>query len=94
MIRSFKHKGLKRLYEEDDPRGVPPFLIDRLRLALARLNAVDSIQGMNFAGYRLHALKGNWKGYWSITLTGNRRMVFKFDEATNEAYEVALVDYH
>lgn len=92
MIRSFKHRGLKRLYEDGDRRGIRPDLIEDVEDILGRLDRAETPQAMNLPGYRLHALKGNLKGFWSVTVRANWRVVFRFDGA--DAFEVELTDYH
>lgn len=66
MIQSLRHKGLKRLYEDDDPRGVVAEHTQELRDILARLDAAGAAADMNLPGFRLHALKGELKGFWSV----------------------------
>ena len=92
MIRSIRHKGLKRLYEDDDPRGVIAEHAGKLRDVLARLDAAARIDDINLPGFRLHALKGDWKGYWSVTVRANWRVVFRF--AAGDVLDVDYVDYH
>jgi proteic killer suppression protein len=62
MIVSFKHRGLQRLFEEEDPRKLPPDLVDRIRAILARLHQAETIEDINVHSYKLHPLKGNRKG--------------------------------
>lgn len=93
MIRSFRHKGLRRLFEDDDARGIPSQLAGKLRNILTFLNAANTPeQAAPFPGLRLHPLKGDMRGMWSITVTGNLRVVFRFEAA--DVYDVDLVDYH
>lgn len=93
MIRSFRHKGLRQLFEDDNPRGVPSQLARKLRNIVTFLNAASSPeQAAPFPGLRLHLLKGDMRGKWSITVTGNWRVVFRFENG--DAYDVDLVDYH
>jgi proteic killer suppression protein len=93
VIRSFRHKGLRRLFEEDDVRGIPPQLAGRLRSILTFLNAATTVeQAAPFPGFRLHPLRGNLKGMWSITVSGNWRVVFRFEEG--DAFELDFLDYH
>jgi len=92
MVKSFKHRGLKRLYEEDDRRGIRPDLVEDVEDILARLDRVDTPQAMNLPGYRLHALKGDMKGFWSVTVRANWRIVFRFEGA--DVFDVELIDYH
>jgi toxin HigB-1 len=65
MIRSIRHKGLRRLHEDDDPRGVIREHVEKLRDILARLDAAGRIADMDLPGFRLHPLKGEWKGLWA-----------------------------
>ncbi len=88
MILKFRHKGLKRLYEADSPKGVQPEHVERLRRRLTNLDAATQPDDLDLPGYRLHQLKGDRKGEWSITVSGNWRVTFKF-----EGHDVTDVDY-
>ena len=79
MIQSIRHKGLRRLYEEDDPRGVTAEHVVKLRDILVRLDASGSVADMDVAGFKLHPLKGDRRGFWAITV---------------RALDVGYVDYH
>jgi proteic killer suppression protein len=93
VIRTFRHKGLRRLFEEKDVRGVPPQMASKIRRMLAQLNVSESPDDMGgMPGWRLHPLKGSRSGEWSVTVTGNLRIVFRFDG--KDAVEVDLIDYH
>lgn len=92
MIRSIRHKGLKRLYEDDDRRGVRAEHLTKLQDILARLDAARSIADIDLPGFRLHALKGDLKGFWAVTVTANWRVIFRFEN--HDAADVDLVDYH
>jgi len=92
VIRSIRHKGLKRLYEDDDRRGVSGQHLDRLRDILARLDASTALADMDLPGFRLHPLKGELKGFWAVTVRANWRVIFRFAEG--EALDVDYVDYH
>jgi len=92
MVRSIRHKGLKRLYEEDDPRGVVAEHAAKLRDILARLDAAGTVTDMDLPGFRLHRLKGALKGFWAVTVRANRRVIFRF--ADGDALDVDYVDYH
>ena len=81
MIKSFRHKGLKRLFETGERRGVAPDLADRLRRQLDVLNRARTSADMNLPGYRLHRLKGNRAGQWSIHVNNQFRICFRW--ATN-----------
>lgn len=92
VIRSIRHKGLKRLYEVDEARGVSSDHVDKLRDILARLDAASEISDMNLPGFRLHPLKGEFRDYWSITVRSNWRAIFRFVD--HDAWDVDYVDYH
>jgi proteic killer suppression protein len=92
VIRSLKHRGLKRLYERGDRSGIRSDLLDVVEDILARLDAADTPQAMNLPGYCLHPLKGELKGFWSVTVRANWRVVFRFQGA--DAFDVELTDYH
>jgi len=92
MIESFKHKGLERFFVSGTKSGVCPEQATRLRLILGRLHAVTSPGDMNLPGLRLHELKGDRKGCWSVTVSGNWRVTFKFTDG--DAIEVDYEDYH
>ena len=92
MIKSFKHRGLKRLYERGERRGIRSDLLDIIEDILARLDEADIPQAMDLPGYRLHPLKGDVKGLWSVIVRANWRIVFRFEG--NDVFDVELVDYH
>ena len=92
MIRSFRHKGLKRLHEDDNPRGVAAEHVLKLRDILVRLDAVTSIADMDVPGLCLHLLKGDYKGLWAVTVRANWRVVFRFEQG--DAFDVDYLDYH
>jgi len=92
MIRSITHKGLRRLYEDDDGRGLNVEHLEKLLDILARLDAAQVPEDMNLPGFRLHALKGGMKGFWAVTVRANWRVVFRLIEG--DAFDVDYVDYH
>lgn len=92
MIRSIRHKGLRRLYEDHDARGVISEHTEKLRDILARLDAAITPADMNLPGFRLHSLKGDFKGFWAVSVRANWRVIFRF--AQGEAVDVDYVDYH
>ena len=92
MIQSIRHKGLRRLYEEDDPRGVIREHAEKLRDILARLDAASTVEDMDLPGFRLHPLKGDLKGFWAVTVRASWRVIFRFIESN--ALDVDYVDYH
>ena len=92
MIESFKHKGLKKLFEDDDRRKVPGAHRDKTARILARLNEAVTVQNMGLPGYKLHPLKGDLAGFWSVSVSGNWRIIFRFEDGA--AHDVDLIDYH
>ena len=94
-IRSFSHKGLKRLYAEDDARAVPPDAIDKLRKMLAFLEDMQAAEELrSLATWKAHLLTGDRKGTWSLSVTGNRRLTFRVDSVESEVWGLDLEDYH
>jgi proteic killer suppression protein len=92
MIVTFKHRGLKRLYERGDRSLIRPDLLETVEDILARLDQAATPQALNLPGYRLHSLKGDLRGFWSVTVRANWRIIFRFEG--NDAFDVELVDYH
>jgi len=92
MIKSFRHKGLKRFFEQGRADGVSPKHTARLSQILALLNTADSVEDMNLPGLKLHELKGKRKGTWSITVSGNWRITFTITE--HDVLDVNYEDYH
>lgn len=92
MIRSFKHRGLKRLYERDDRGGIRTDLVDTVKEILTVLDDAATPLDLNLPGYRLHSLKGELKGFWSVTVRANWRIIFRFQG--EDAFDVELIDYH
>jgi toxin HigB-1 len=94
-IRSFAHKGLKRLYTEDSVKGVSPDAADKLRKMLAFLDDMQDPEELHsLPAWKAHTLVGNRKGVWSLSVTGNRRLTFRVNVADGEIYDVDLEDYH
>ena len=92
MIRSIRHKGLKRFYETDDARGIFGEHVQRIRDILARLDAARVIGDLNMPGFRLHTLQGHYRGLHAITVRANWRIVFRFVQP--DVWDVDYVDYH
>ncbi len=92
MIVSFRHKGLKLVYEKGDRRRLSSEHADKIERILARLDEATEPRNMDLPGFRLHPLKGDLAGYWSVSVSGNWRIVFRFDGAN--VRDVDLVDYH
>jgi proteic killer suppression protein len=92
MIVRFRHKGLERLFASGETRGVSAQQAKRLRRLLASLSTATSPLNMNIAGYQLHPLVGEREGEWAVSVSGNWRLVFRFEG--ENATDVDLVDYH
>ncbi|MCY4394755.1 MAG: type II toxin-antitoxin system RelE/ParE family toxin [Rhodospirillaceae bacterium] len=92
MIASFRHRGLKALYEGRTVRRVAPAHIEKLRDILAALDLSREPGDMNLPGFRLHELKGRLKGHWAVSVSGNWRVTFRFEDGA--AVDVNYVDYH
>ena len=92
MIRTFKHKGLERLFTKGDHRGIPAQSAARIERMLDRLDAIVKPGDMDLPGYRFHPLKGVRAGMFAVSVSGNWRLTFRFDG--KDAIEVNLEDYH
>ena len=92
MIETIRHKGLRLLFEEDNAKGVNAEHVRKLKQILAALQAAQTIDGMRVPTFGLHALKGDLKGFWAVTVRANWRVIFRFEDG--QAREVDLVDYH
>ncbi len=94
-LTRFRHKGLRQLHADDNAKGVPPAAADKLRKLPFALETASNLEQMNrFPGWKLHRLKGDLKEFWSLTVTGNWRLVFRYDEEANSASDIDLIDYH
>ena len=92
MITSIKHRGLKRLFETGDTRGVRQDHVQRLRRILNLLKRAETPADMDLPGYRLHPLKGERKGFYAVNVSGNWRLIFRFEDG--HVIDVDYVDYH
>ena len=92
MIVRFRHNGLQLLYEKGDRRRVTPAYAAKIERILARLDEATGPADMDLPGFRLHPLKGNLAGYWSVSVSSNWRIVFCFEGV--HASDVDLIDYH
>ena len=92
MIESFKHKGLRSLFEQDDGRKVKAEQVERLRLILSALDQASNAQDLIHPTFKLHPLKGDRKGSWAVTVRATWRVTFRFEDGN--AHDVALEDYH
>ena len=95
QLTRFRHKGLRRLYAEGSAKGVPAAMADKLRKLLFALETADDLdQASRFPGWKLHPLKGDLKEFWSLSVTGNWRLIFRYDEEANSVSDLDLIDYH
>ena len=92
MIKSFRHKGLRRFFETGSTAGIQTAHARKIRLELTALETASIIEDMAVPGFHLHPLKGNRKGQWSITVSGNWRITFEFRDGN--AYLLDYEDYH
>jgi proteic killer suppression protein len=92
MIGNIRHKGLAALYYDDQTKGVKQSLVKRLRYILALLATAFNVEDMNLPGLKLHQLKGDLSGFYAVTISGNWRVIFRFEDG--QATDVDLLDYH
>ena len=92
MIQSFRHKGLRKLFETGSTAGVLASHAKRLRMQLAALDSAHSIEDMDIPGFALHPLKGSMRGRWAVSVNGNWRLTFEFKDGN--AYVLDYEDYH
>jgi toxin HigB-1 len=92
VIKSFRHKGLRTLFESGSAAGVRPDHTKRLRMQLAALDSAQTVEDMDIPGFRLHLLRGDLAGRWSISVNGNWRVTFEFRDGN--AYVLDYEDYH
>lgn len=92
MIKRFRHRGLEALYKKDRTGGVNPQHVQKIQRILARLDVAARPNDMDLPGWRLHPLKGELAGFWSVTVNANWRIIFRFDN--DDVTDVDYVDYH
>jgi len=92
MIKSFRHRGLKALYESRQPTKLAPAHVAKLKRILTMLDQTSGPEGMDIPGFRLHPLKGRLKGHYAVSVSGNWRVTFRFEEG--HAFDVDYIDYH
>lgn len=93
MIESIIHKGLRLLWEKDDSSKLPSIQLEKIRRILTVLDTIKTLEPVRqIPGYKLHSLSGDLKGYWSISITGNYRIIFRFEN--ENVYDVNYIDYH
>jgi len=94
-IRNFVHKGLKRLYTEDNPKGLPADALDKIRKMIAFLQDMEDADELrSILAWKAHQMSGDRKGTWSLYVTRNWRLTFRVDAAENEILDVNYEDYH
>jgi len=92
MIRGFRSRALKRFYERGENKQIRADHRQTVRDILVRLDAAAEPEDMNLPGFRLHRLKGDYAGYWAVTVRANWRVIFRFEEG--HASDVDYLDYH
>lgn len=92
MIKSFRHKGLERFFLKGSKSGIKPQHAGKLRIQLTTLEHATSPKDMNAPGWRLHRLSGDLAGFYSVSVSGNWRLIFRFERT--DATDVDYVDYH
>ena len=92
MIKSFVHKGMERFFLTGSKAGIQPNHANRIRLILAQLQQARTIEDMNIPTLKLHELKGDRRGTWSVTVQANWRITFRF--SSGDAEDVDYEDYH
>ncbi|AWY01571.1 Killer protein [Marinomonas primoryensis] len=92
MIKTFKHKGLKKYFETGSASGIQAKHERKIRMQLAAIDTAQEVDDINLPGFNLHPLKGNRDGIWSITVNGNWRITFEFVDGN--AYILNYEDYH
>lgn len=93
MIESIKHKGLKLLWEKDDSSKLPQLQVEKIRRILTSLDIMTTLKPLQgIPGYRLHRLKGKLNNYYVVTVTGNYRIIFRFEEES--VLDIDYIGYH
>ena len=92
MIQSFKHKGLRQLFEKGTAKGIRTDHVAKVENILAVLNRARKPSDMDLPGFGLHPLKGDLKNFWSVTVRANWRIIFRFEDG--EVHDVDLLVYH
>jgi proteic killer suppression protein len=92
MIKSFKHKGLKKFFYTGLTKGIKPDHVQKIARILDRLNAAEELKDMNYPGSGLHSLTGQKKGFHAVSVSGNWRIIFRFE--SGHVYDIDYLDYH
>lgn len=92
MIQSFRHKGLKRLFEKGEAKGIRADQLEKIENIVFVLSRARKPEDVDLPGFHLHSLKGKMKGLWAVTVKANWRVTFRFEEG--DVCDLDLVDYH
>ena len=92
MIRTYRHKGLRLSFENEDSSKLPQDMLKRIDLILSTLDAAQQIESMDVHTFKLHQLKGELKGFYAVTVRANWRIIFRFKDG--DAFDLDFVDYH
>ena len=92
VIKSIRHRGLRKAHERADFRKVHTTRQERIATILSDLDVAAEVSDLDLPAYRLHPLKGEMAGFWSVRVSRNWRIIFRFEEG--DVYDVNLVDYH
>lgn len=92
MIKTYRHKGLRLSFENDDSSKLPQDMLKRIDLILSTLDAAQNVESMDIHSFRLHPLKGDMKGFYAVTVRANWRIIFRFNDG--HAFDLDFVDYH
>lgn len=92
MIKSFRHKGLKKFFETGDITGIRPEHSNKISRLLFAIDSAPNVKALDLPGFELHPLKGNLKNHWAVSVNGNWRITFKFED--KDAYVLDYQDYH
>jgi len=95
-IKSIKHKGLKSLFSKGDESKLQPHLVSKIKRLLVLIEALNKVPEEldTFIGLKPHKLQGQLADYWAVSVSGNYRIIFKFDNSSGHASELDLLDYH
>jgi proteic killer suppression protein len=95
QLVGFRHKGLGQFHENGNARSLPSAMADKLGKLLFAIETAETLEQLGkFPGWKLHPLKGDLKGFWSLTVTGNWRLIFRYDRDAKAASDIDLIDYH
>jgi toxin HigB-1 len=94
VIESIRHKGLKLLWEKGDGSKLPPAYLKKISFVMQLIHSAKVVEDVNFPGANLHLLKGNLGGFWAVKISGNYRLIFRFEDADSIALDLDYTDYH